>query len=222
MPSAAPHRVVLIEDHPVTLEGLRSLFDREPDLDVVGMATSVPEALDLLARLSPALALIDVRIDGGDGIELTKNVKALYPDLIVLILSAHDEAVYAERAVRAGAAGFVMKTERSEVILAAVRDALDGRLHLSDTMREKLLDHYLAADGTDARTTSPVALLTDRELEVFGHFGRGLTTSQVADAMMVSPKTVETHRVHIKRKLGIPTTNDLIRQATLWVAASGT
>lgn len=215
------YRLVLIEDHPVTLEGLRTLLDREPDLDVVGTAASAPAALDLLARETPDLALIDVRIADGDGIELTKNVKALYPDLAVLILSARDESVYAERAVRAGAAGFVMKTETTAVILAAVRNALDGRLYLSESMRERLLGHYLAAGGNDAQSASPVALLTDRELETFGHFGRGLSTAEVAHAMMVSPKTVETHRVHIKRKLSITTTNDLVRQATLWVNASG-
>lgn len=218
------HRVLLVEDHPITVEGLVALLAREPDLTVAATVTSAPEALDALGAATEAgapihLALVDVRLDGGDGIELTKSVKACYPDLPVLVLSTFDESVYAERAVRAGATGYVMKTSGADELLAAVRDALAGRLYLSPSMRDRLLHHYL--DGAGAGAASPVALLTDREMEVFTHFGRGLSTAQAAESMMVSPKTVETHRVHIKRKLGVETPNELVRVAALWVAANG-
>ena len=214
-------RVLLVEDHPIALEGLRALLAREPDLEIAGEAASAPDALRALDHLDVDLVLTDVTIAGGDGIELTKNIRATHPTLPVLVVSAHDETVYAERAVRAGASGYVMKTESPELFMTAIRETLAGRLFLSPTMRERLLDHYLAGDA-HPESASPVALLTDRELEVYGHFGRGLSTAQVADLMMVSPKTVETHRVNIKRKLHIENTNELVRRAALWVASTGT
>lgn len=214
-------RVLLVEDHPIALEGLRALIAREPDLEIVGEASSASDALHVLDRQTVDLMLVDVTIAGGDGIELTKSVRAMHPEVPVLVISAHDESVYAERAVRAGASGYVMKTEAPELFLVAIREALAGRLFLSPTMRQRLLGHYLAGDANPA-SASPVALLTDRELEVYGHFGRGLSTSQVAELMTVSPKTVETHRVNIKRKLSIENTNELVRRAALWVASTGT
>ena len=213
-------RVFLVKDHPITREGYRAVINRTPDLEVVGEATEGPDALAALhdAPALPDIVVIDVMIGGADGIEVTKQVRSLYPDLPILVVSAHDEGVYAERAIRAGAQGYLMKQEPPETFLEAIRAVLDGRLHLSDTMRDRLLDGYLASP-----TASSSALddLTDRELEVFRQFGLGLTTAEVADALMVSPKTVETHRVHIKQKLGIQTTNEFIQRATLWVSRTG-
>ena len=133
----------------------------------------------------------------------------------MLIVSAYPERIYAERAVRAGALGYVAKQEASGVLLDAIRTVLDGRLHLSPEVRDRVVGSYLAASGP---SDSAVSDLTDRELEVFRYFGQGLTTSQVAEAMMLSPKTVETHRVHIKQKLGLSTTNEFVQRATLWTA----
>ena len=212
-------RVYIVEDHPITREGFRALINRSGDLEVVGEAGSGPDALAGLEVSKPEVALVDVTIGGSDGIELTKQIHSLYPNLKVLVISAHNEMVYAERAVRAGALGYVMKQEDPETILEAVRSVLDGRLHLSDGMRERLVGNYLSTSGT---SESSVADLTDRELEVYRHFGHGMTTAEVADTMMVSPKTVETHRVHIKQKLGIQTTNEFVQRATLWVAQSET
>ncbi len=212
-------RVYIVEDHPITREGFRSLINRTADLEVVGEAGSGPDALAGLEVTQPDGALVDVTIGGSDGIELTKQIHSLYPDIKILVISAHSEAVYAERAVRAGALGYVMKQEDPETILGAVRDVLDGRLHLSDAMRERLVGSYLSTPGA---TESAVSDLTDRELEVYRHFGHGLTTAEVADTMMVSPKTIETHRVHIKQKLGLQTTNEFVQRATLWVAQSET
>jgi DNA-binding NarL/FixJ family response regulator len=208
-------RIYLVEDHPITREGFRALINRTPDLQVVGEAASGPEALAGIEAARPDAALVDVTIGGSDGLELTKQLRALYPDLQVLVISAHAEAVYAERAVRAGARGYLMKQEPPELILDALRTVLDGGLHLSDTMQERLVGSYLAGPGQAA---SPVADLTDRELEVFRHFGHGMSTVEVAETMMVSPKTVETHRVHIKQKLGLKTTNEFVQRAALWVS----
>ncbi|MDT0630691.1 response regulator transcription factor [Rubrivirga sp. S365] len=208
-------RVYLVEDHPVTREGLRALVDKTADLAVVGESGAGADVLDGIERTSPDVAVVDITIAGTDGIELTKQIRAVYPDLPVLVLSAHAETVYAERAVRAGARGYVMKQEPPGVLLAAIRSVLDGDLHLSDAMRDRVVGSYLTSS---APASSAVDELTDRELEVFRHFGHGMTTVQVADVMMVSPKTVETHRVHVKQKLGIETTNEFVQRATLWVS----
>ena len=209
------HRIFLVEDHPITREGLRSLIRSAPDLEVVGEASSGPDAINLIGSAKPDLVLADISIDGSDGIELTKQLKSIEPDLKVLIVSAYPERIYAERAVRAGALGYVAKQEASGVLLDAIRTVLDGRLHLSPEVRDRVVGSYLAASGP---SDSAVSDLTDRELEVFRYFGQGLTTSQVAEAMMLSPKTVETHRVHIKQKLGLSTTNEFVQRATLWTA----
>lgn len=208
-------RVYIVEDHPVTREGFRSLISGSPDLEVTGAAGSGPDALSDLGNERPDIVLVDVTIAGSDGLELTKQIRSLYPDLPVLVISAHAEAIYAERAIRAGARGYVMKQEDPEQILDAIRTVLDGSLHLSEPMRERLVGTYLAAPG---QSDSAVADLTDRELEVFRHFGHGMSTVDVAEAMMVSPKTVETHRVHIKQKLGLKTTNEFVQRAALWVS----
>lgn len=209
------YRIFIVEDHPITREGFRALLSPESDLAVVGEAGTAPDALSQIGDANVDLALVDIAIGGSDGIELTKQLRALYPDLKILTVSAYSEAVYAERAVRAGANGYVAKQEAAETLLDAVRAVLDGRLHLSESMRERVVGTYLAGG---AATEPAVSDLTDRELEVFRHFGHGLTTAEVADAMMLSPKTVETHRVHIKQKLGLRTTNEFIQRAALWTA----
>ena len=208
-------RIFLVEDHPITREGIRALISRTDDLQVVGEAATAPEALALLSSARPEMVITDISIGGSDGIELTKQVRALYPDVKVLTLSAYDESVYAERAIRAGSSGYVDKQRAPEVLIEAIHTVLDGRLHLSDALRDRVVGSYLTAG---AAPETAVSDLTDRELEVFRHFGHGLTTAEVADAMMLSPKTVETHRVHIKQKMGLKTTNEFVQRATLWTA----
>ena len=214
-----PHRIFLVEDHPITREGIRSLLAHTEDLQVVGEASTAPDALSLMGSARPDLVVVDIAIGGSDGIELTKQIRSLYPDIKIIALSAYDEAVYAERAIRAGASGYVEKRTASSVLVHAIRTVLDGRLHLSDGLRERVVGNYLTS--ASAPVESAVSDLTDRELEVFRHFGHGLTTAQVAEAMMLSPKTVETHRVHIKQKLGLQTTNEFVQRAALWTARSG-
>lgn len=211
------HRIFVVEDHPITREGIRAIVAQEPDLTVVGEATNAPDCLALLDAASPDLVIADIAIEGTDGIELTKQIRSLHPDLRILVLSSYDEDVYAERAVRAGARGYLAKHEAGTALLDAIRAVLEDRLYLSESLRERVVGSYL----TGGPAESDVADLTDRELEVFRLFGRGLTTSQVADEMMLSPKTIETHRVHIKQKLGLDSTNEFIRRAALWTAQNG-
>ena len=210
-----PHRIFLVEDHPITREGIRALISKTEGLQVVGEAATAPDALSLLASAKPDVVVTDISIGGSDGIELTKQIRALYPDVKVLTLSAYDESVYAERAIRAGSSGYVDKRMAPEVLVEAIQSVVDGRLHLSESLRDRVVGSYLTA-GSQPETA--VSDLTDRELEVFRHFGHGLTTAEVAEAMMLSPKTVETHRVHIKQKLGLKTTNEFVQRATLWTA----
>ncbi len=209
------HRIFLVEDHPITRDGVRALISQHEDLQVVGEAATAPEALSLLGSAQPEVVVTDIAIGGADGIELTKQIRSMHPDIRILVLSAYDEGVYAERAIRAGAHGYIEKRTASSVLVEGIRTILDGRLHLSDSLRDRVVGSYLS-DGSVA--DSAVTDLTDRELEVFRHFGHGLTTAQVADAMMLSPKTVETHRVHIKQKLGLKTTNEFVHRAALWTA----
>ncbi|MEM6289424.1 MAG: response regulator transcription factor [Bacteroidota bacterium] len=211
-------RVFLVEDHPITREGFRAVIDRTPDLEVVGEAADGPSALDGIAASAPDIVVLDVMIDGSDGIEVTKQLRSIHADLPILVVSGLSEGVYGERALRAGAQGYLMKQEPPDRFLDAIRTVLSGHIALSPALRERLVDSYLTASGSAA---SAVDDLTDRELEVFRQFGHGLTTAEVAEAIMVSPKTVETHRVHIKQKLGIRTTNEFVQRAALWVAREG-
>ncbi len=212
------HRIFLVEDHPITREGVRALISQTEDLQVVGEASTAPEALSLLGSAQPDAVVTDISIGGADGIELSKQIRAMFPDTRIVVLSAHEESVYAERAIRAGAHGYVEKKTASSVLVEAIRTVLDGRLHLSENLRDRVVGSYLS-EGSAGE--SAVTDLTDRELEVFRHFGHGLTTAQVAEAMMLSPKTVETHRVHIKQKLGLKTTNEFVHRAALWTARNG-
>lgn len=209
------HRIFLVEDHPITREGVRALISQTDDLQVVGEAATAPEALSLLGSAQPQVVVTDISIGGADGIELTKQIRSMYPEIKIVVLSAYEESVYAERAIRAGAHGYVDKRTASSVLVEAIQTVLDGRLHLSDALRDLVVGTYL---NDRAPSDSTVSDLTDRELEVFRHFGHGLTTAQVADAMMLSPKTVETHRVHIKQKMGLKTTNEFVHRAALWTA----
>ena len=208
-------KIFIVEDHPVMREGYATLIQREEGLALCGMAETAPEALDRIPETDVDLVLVDVSLEGISGIELVKQIKALRPDLPMLVISAHDEILYAERALRAGARGYIMKHESLDTVLEAIRSVLQGELYLSDQMRMRIVQlHVSGASGAEA---SPLQRLSDRELEVFEHLGRGLTTRQVAEALHISPKTVETYRANIKEKLGLENTNELLQRAVLWV-----
>lgn len=204
-------KVLLVDDHPVLREGLTRLINDEPDLTVCGEADDVPAALRAVAKLKPDIAVVDLSLKGGDGIDLTKSIRQMDPDVPVLILTMHDEAFYAERALRAGAQGFVSKQDAGEEVLAAIRQILNGELYVSAGLSTKVIKKLLMSDGVEDRPL--VERLSDRELQVFRLIGEGKGTKEIADELNLSPKTIETYRAHIKEKLNIPNAIELVRQA---------
>jgi len=214
-PVAAKRRIFLVDDHPITRQGVVVLINQEPDLEVCGEADSAPKAFDLLQKSKADLAVVDISLKTTSGIELTKNLKVLLPDLPVLIMSMHDESLYAERALRAGAKGYVMKQEASDNILIAIRRILDGELYLSEKMKEKML-HRLVHNRKDEVVFS-IDTLSDREMEVFQLIGNGFSTRQIATKLNLSVKTIDSYREHLKLKLHIEKGADLVRHAIQWV-----
>jgi DNA-binding NarL/FixJ family response regulator len=206
--------VLLVDDHPIVRQGLAELIDHEKDLSVCGMADDIHHALDQIAALSPDVIVVDISLKGGNGIELLKNIKVRYPRQPVLMLSMHDESLYAVRALRAGAAGYVMKQEATEKVLTAIRQVLNGEIYLSERMEKKMM-HQLVG-GRAARTGSPLEDLSDRELEVFNLIGQGHGTRQIAEELHLSIKTIESHRAHIKEKLNLKNATELVQHAIQW------
>ena len=210
------HNVFIVEDHPVMREGYVSLINAEPDLNVVGEAESAEDAFDQAAELDFDVAIVDLSLPGVNGVELIKRLRSINDDVKVLVVSAHDEALYAERALRAGARGYLMKHESAKGFVDAVRQVVQGELFLSDSLRTRFLNDRFGFGNDPAPT---ISRLTDRELEVFEHFGRGKSTREVAEVMGLSLKTIESHRTNIKKKLGIDRAAEFMQRAVLWVEA---
>ncbi len=213
--SNTKHRVLIVDDHPIVRQGLRSLIDQEQDLHVCGEAGSAGEALKSLSAAKPDLLLVDISLKGPDGLELTKSIRALEPELPILIVSMHDETLYAERVLRAGANGYIMKEEVAQNVVHAVRKVLSGDIYMSDRMRQKILRGV--AGQRSNTTSSAIERLSDRELEVFRLIGQGHGTRKIAEELHLSVKTIETYRAHIKEKLGLNNATELVRQAVQWV-----
>ncbi len=214
-PTPAKRRIFLVDDHPITRQGVVVLINQESDLEVCGEADSAPKAFDLLQKSKADLAVVDISLKTTSGIELTKNLKVLLPDLPILIMSMHDESLYAERALRAGAKGYIMKQEASDNILVAIRRILEGELYLSEKMKEKML-HRLVHNRKDEVVFS-IDTLSDREMEVFQLIGNGFSTRQIATKLNLSVKTIDSYREHLKLKLHIEKGADLVRHAIQWV-----
>lgn len=208
-------RIFLVDDHPVMRRGYEFLIKREPDIEVCGEAGSAHEAIDRLASACPDLAIVDISLDGMSGLELIKQLKTLHPKLGILVVSMHDESLYAERALHAGAMGYVMKSEADQFVVAAIRSVLNGRVYLSPAMSHQVLMRF--ASRPQDMGQSSVGGLSDRELEIFELIGRGYTTAKIARMLVISSKTVETYRQRIKTKLGIDSAIDLVRRAANWV-----
>lgn len=209
--------IVVVDDHPIVREGLVRVIEQTPDLAVCGQAEGIPQALALIEKSQPALVIVDIALGGQNGIELIKDIKIRLPNLPVLVHSMYDESLYAERCLRAGAKGYVMKQEPPTTLLKAVRQILAGAVYLSEPMTKQLL--WRIADGGPGKGSSPAELLSDRELEVFELLGRGYRTQEIANELHLSDKTIQTHREHIKEKLNIPDAVNLVRQAVRWVEA---
>ncbi|MEI8312704.1 MAG: response regulator transcription factor [Verrucomicrobiota bacterium] len=210
-------RIFLVEDHAVLRECLKLFIRQEPDMEVCGEAGNAADAFAAIPALRPDAVITDISMPGMNGIEFLKNLKALHPGIAAIVLSMHDESVYAERALRAGALGYVMKKESTGEVITALRKAFKGERHVSDKITGALLLRALGRPNQSVSASSPEDLLSDRELEVFERIGHGGDTKGIADALGVSPKTVETHRMHIKEKLRIKTLSELIQHAAVWV-----
>lgn len=208
-------RVLIVDDHPIFRDGITQHINAQPDLFVCGGVSSAAVALSAVNELKPDMLILDISIQGTNGIELMKSVRAQHPALPTLMLSSHDESLYAERALRAGARGYVMKAAAPETVIEAIRRVLGGGLYLSDVMGTRLMDTFL--NGRTSGGSSGVEQLSDRELEIFSAIGEGLGTSDIARNLFLSVKTVETHRAHIKLKLKLGTAPELVRAAVEWV-----
>jgi len=212
----APRRIFVVDDHPLIREGLAAQLANQPNMQLCGEAEDIAEAISRIADVEPDLVIVDISLKNGNGIDLVKRLKAKDPSLVILVWSMHPENLYAERALRAGARGYVSKSKSASHIMEAVLTVLDGRTYLSPELSEKLLGRVVGG-GQKEISTSGVETLTDRELETFEHLGHGLTTQQVASKMHVSRKTVETYRARIKEKLGLTNATELIQHSVQWV-----
>lgn len=215
----AKKRVLLVDDHPLMRDSLVRLIDGEPGLECCGAAATAEEVISLLNASRPDLIITDLTLPGRSGLDLIKDVKAIAPEMQVLVFTMHNEMLYAERALRSGARGYLMKEAGSEKLLQAVHQVLGGEVAVSPKLSAKILDMFSAKRprGSD----SPVEKLSDREFEVFQLIGYGRTTKEIAQQLHLSEKTVAVHRGHIKEKLGIAHINDLIRHAARWVETEG-
>jgi DNA-binding NarL/FixJ family response regulator len=214
-----PAKILIVDDHPIVRHGLAQLIDDEKSLSVCGSATSVAEALAAIESLGPDLVIVDLSLGDESGLELVKTARSLHPDLPLLVLSMHDEAYYADRVLRAGALGYIMKQEAPKQMVAAIHQVLEGKVYLSEAMAASMLTRMVGRKIVKGGT--PVDQLTDRELQVLQLIGRGLGTRQIAEKLHLSVKTVENHREHIKAKLKLRSSSELVRYAVRWELDNG-
>jgi len=208
-------RIYLVDDHALIRRGVVSLLAAEPDLDVCGQGEEAAPAMSQIMQLQPDVAIVDISLRGNSGLELIKSIKAFNANIQVIVLSMHHESVYALRALKAGAHGYVMKQEDAPRLVEAVRRVRDGQLFVSENVSNQMLNRLV--NGTTGDDASPVAALSDRELEVVNLIGQGMLTREIAGQLHVSIKTVETHRAHIKEKLGLRNATQLVQFCVRWV-----
>jgi DNA-binding NarL/FixJ family response regulator len=207
--------ILIVDDHPIFRMGMQELLNQEKDFSVSAAAANITEARNALQDCRPDFVIIDISLSEENGLDLVKEIATDYHNLPVLVLSLHDESVWAERAIRAGARGYVMKKEASKSVISAIRNILNGKIHVSPDMMAHLLDKFRINHGTQGAPT--VDLLTDRELEVFRLIGSGLATREIAERMSLGIKTIGTYRDRIKQKLCLKNATELTRRAVLWI-----
>lgn len=220
--SASPVRrqVLVIDDHPFMRAGLTQMIDRQPDMQICGEAGNPAEAMQVLARCRPDLVLSDITMPGRSGLEFIKDLTATIEGLPILVVSMHDETIYAERALRAGARGYIMKEAGGENLLAAIRQVLRGEVYVSPRISSRLLENLSARRPRNS--SSPIEKLSDREFDVFQLIGQGKSTRDIAAQLHLSSKTVDVHRSHIKEKLDLKDSTELVRHAVRWWETQGT
>ncbi|HEY5891760.1 MAG TPA: response regulator transcription factor [Chthoniobacterales bacterium] len=212
-------RVLIVDDHPMTRDGLSYLINHQADMMVCCEARNAAEALDGVIRFKPDLVLADYALPDKNGLELIKDIRAIRPDLPLLIISMHEESMYADRVLRAGARGYISKEEGGKKLMEAIRHVLSGRIYVSDEMSARILEIFSGGQAVAGR--SGVEELTDREFEIFGWIGDGLSTQEIAKRLHLSAKTVDAHRANIKEKLKLKTINELVSYAARWTAIRG-
>lgn len=212
----AKTRILIVDDHPITREGLANLIRQTGDLTVCGEAADAEHSVAMIVALKPDLVVADISLPGRSGIELVKDLHAMDPQLPVLVISMHDESLYAERALRAGARGYMMKQEGGNRLIEGIREVLAGKICVSKSASANLLERFSSKPA--AESNSPLKKLSDREFEVFRLLGEGISTPLIGQRLNVSVKTVETHRMNIKAKLGFQTANQLISFAARWIS----
>jgi len=208
------YKVLLVDDHPLVREGLVNLINQQADLQVCAEASNEPQALEIIQTVQPHVSIVDISLENGSGIELIKSIKAMFPAVAVLVLSMHDESLYAERALRAGARGYVMKREATKKVIQAIRCVLAGQLYVSDKIAALMAEKFV--ESRPATNASPIEQLSNRELEVFQLLGLGHSTRQIADHLHVGFKTVQAYCARIKEKLLLANATELLREAIRW------
>lgn len=208
-------RVLIVDDHPILRQGLRQMIDLEDDLEVCSEAETSHQALDAIRTAAPGIAIVDITLKNSNGIDLVKDIKRQYPKLPVLVLSMHDESLYAERALRAGARGYIMKREPSDLVLTAIRQILSGKIYVSEPIANRMLSS-MAATGDPQAGPSPLDRLSNREFEIFKLIGQGHGRGQIAEELHLSVKTIETHRAKIQEKLNLKNSAELLQFAIQW------
>lgn len=209
-------RILIVDDHPIMRQGLAALINNEPDLAICCEAENAAQAMEAIAAKNPDMVLADITLPDKSGLELIKDIQALHPGMRVLVISMHDESLYAERVLRAGGRGYIMKQEGGKRLMEGIRQVLAGQIYVSEKMSRRILELF-SGQHAGSNGSSPVEKLTDREFEVFEHIGAGKSTRDIAEKLHLSVKTVEVHRLHIKDKLAIRTAPELIRYAVRWV-----
>jgi len=210
-PRGKRRRIFLVDDHPVLRQGMGRLIDDQSDMIMCGEAESPPDAIRLLATAKADVVIVDLTLKGGDGLELCKQIRERWKELPILVVSMHDESLYAERALKAGARGYVMKQEPQETVMDAIRTVAGGQVYLSAAMSAKLLESFSGLRSS--ADLPPLARLTDRELEIFRYIGEGHSVRAIAEKLFLSTKTVEAHKEHIKQKLNLKSSNELLQYA---------
>ncbi|HWL10437.1 MAG TPA: response regulator transcription factor [Planctomicrobium sp.] len=216
--SSRPKSILIVDDHPLVRKGMATLISFEQDLTVVGETGEMAEAVRLTETLSPDLMVIDISLKTGNGLELVKQISAQHPEVKMLVCSMHDESLFAERCLRAGAGGYLNKEAASDQVINAIRTIFNGKTFVSPQLAERLLNRIVSGGSGEL---SPIETLTDRELEVFGLIGQGLTTRQIAERLHLSYKTIESYRENLKAKLSLKNAAELNRHAVQWVLENG-
>ena len=207
-------KIVIVDDHPIVREGFEKLINNEKDFNVAGTAETAAEAVELIQAENPDVVMLDLSLKESSGIELIKDLQVICPEVRILVVSLHDEEIYAERVLRAGAKGFIMKAEAVDDIITAVRKVAAGEIYLSSKMQSKMIE--IMTSGRKVNNLNPIDILSDRELEVFQMIGTGMKTKNIAENLKLSVKTIETYKSHLKLKLQIKDGVELIQRAVEW------